>query len=374
VLTSFSDIDRHRFAPRRHRHKMLSAVFLMQPIGALLANIISIIAIRVSHHNLPTAASKLDCTDDCAAAIDSVWRWIVGIGAIPPALAILIRWWIPESPRYTLEVERDPHRAARDIQMYYQPAETLLEDQHRNMEDGGQPETIGSASSSLSSSPGQATLAFGEPNAFGEPGSEMKDIELTDSAMPPTSPTTAVPAITIRKETWAEFWSGLRTFLIKDGNWTTLAGTSLSWMTLDFAFYFLSVNSPDILNKLWDTTLTDAPLYNVLLQDGYRSMIAVSTGAVLGGALFIVMARYRWQLQFYGFWILAGTFAVVGACFVSLLGTRYFAAVIVLYSICSLVFNLGESVVSLDFSPPLTLSRTQYFNVCHCGGGVSHKV
>jgi PHS family inorganic phosphate transporter-like MFS transporter len=325
---------------------MLSAVFFMQPIGALLANIIAIIAVTISHSKLPDSASRTGCTGECAAAIDTVWRWIVGIGAIPPALAILIRWWIPESPRYTLEVEKDPQRAARDVQMYYQPAESLLDDLRRDAAEEGQDDTVASASS-LSSSPGQATLAFGEPNTFGEPGSEMKDIELTDSAIPTTSLSTAIPFVrsepeTVRKETWGEFWTGFWGFLKTDGNWTALAGTSLSWMTLDFAFYFLSVNSPDILNKLWDTTLTTAPLYDILLQDGYRSMIAVSTGAVLGGSLFVAMARYRWQLQVYGFWILAGTFVVVGVCFVTLLGTRYFAAVIVLYSVCSLFFNFGK--------------------------------
>jgi PHS family inorganic phosphate transporter-like MFS transporter len=130
--------------------------------------------------------------------------------------------------------------------------------------------------------------------------------------------------------------------MITDGNWTDLAGTSLSWMTLDFAYYFLSVNNPKILSKLWNATVS-SPVYALLLDNSNRALLAVSLGAVVGGALFIAMARYRWSLQIYGFCILSGLFVVVGVCFVVLLGTRYFAAVIVLYSICSVFFNFGKS-------------------------------
>jgi hypothetical protein len=79
------------------------------------------------------------------------------------------------------------------------------------------------------------------------------------------------------------------------------------------------------------------------MENGNRAMIAVSIGAILGGILFIKLAGFRWHLQVSGFWILAALFVAVGVSYVLLLKTRYFAAVIVLYSICSLFFNFGPN-------------------------------
>ena len=172
---------------------------------------------------------------------------------------------------------------------------------------------------------------------FGDPV-ELHEIALAEPALPLPE----AKARIMRKETWREYWTGLYRFMVVDGNWTDLAGTSLAWMALDFAFYCLSVNNPNILNKLWKTEGAQ-PVYPSLVQNAYRALIAVSIGSLVGGYLFIVMARYRWALQYYGFWVLAGGFIVVGVCYMTLLNTRYFAAVIVLYSICSLFFNLGES-------------------------------
>jgi PHS family inorganic phosphate transporter-like MFS transporter len=299
---------------------MLSTVFFMQPVGALIANIVAVITITSFKSSLPLTVGTTNCEGACAASVDKMWRWIVGIGAIPPAFAIFLRWWIPESPRYTLEVDKDPDKAKQDVNAYYQ------EDEH--------PEAGPShAMSPASNASTQATLTFGEPM-------ELKDLTLTEPAI--ASSTISSRGV-VQKETWMEFWSGFYNFMITEGNWTDLAGTSLSWMTLDFAFYFLGVNSQKILSRVWGVSNSSTPLYPVLLQSSYRAMIAVSVGASLGGLLFIKMARFRYHLQVVSFWILAGLFIAIGVCFVTLLGTRYFAAVIVLYAICNLFFNLGPN-------------------------------
>jgi PHS family inorganic phosphate transporter-like MFS transporter len=88
--------------------------------------------------------------------------------------------------------------------------------------------------------------------------------------------------------------------------------------------------------------MSSHPLHEMLLENGYRALIAVSTGAVVGGVLFIALAEWRWHIQFYSFGILAGLFVVVGVCFVTLINTRYSSAVIVLYALCNLFFNFGN--------------------------------
>jgi PHS family inorganic phosphate transporter-like MFS transporter len=305
---------------------MLSAVFFMQPIGALIANVVAVITVSSFKASLPMNLMANTCHGDCADTVDKMWRWIVGVGAIPPAFAILLRWWIPESPRYTLEVEKDPDKAKQDVNSYYQ--------QDSSPEPG--PSHARSPASNAST---QATLTFGETM-------ELKDLTLNEPAMATSTDSTQR---TVQKETWKEFWAGFYQYMITEGNWTDLAGTSLAWMNLDFAFYFLGVNSPKILSKVWGSgTASDAgpestALYPVLIQNSYRAIIAVSIGSVLGGLLFIKMARFRYHLQVSGFWILGSLFIAIGVCFVVLLGTRYFAAVIVLYAICNLFFNFGPN-------------------------------
>lgn len=328
------------FAPRKHRGTMLSALFYMQAFGVLIANSVTVIAVIIVKENIPTESSV--CDAECIRVVDNTWRWIIGIGAIPPAIATFIRWWIPESPRYTLEVEKDPNRAAQDIKNYFPAPEPLLQSpiSRRDYREGT---LIGS---NASDSP-RAFHSDSEPPAltFGEQH-EMKDINLSEPALPLPQPVKS----TVRKETWKEFRVGYWKYLFEDGNWVDLAGTSISWLLLDFAYYFLSVNNPKILNKLWSTEDARFSVYQTLLQNGYRALIANSTGGILGGALFIAMARYRWQLQYYGFWMLAGSFIIVGVCFVTLLGTRFFAAIIVLYASANFFFNFGPNTSTYTVS------------------------
>jgi hypothetical protein len=192
-------------------------------------------------------------------------------------------------------------------------------------------------SSSLSSHT-QPTIVFGGAQ-------ELQELAVTESAKPPPSTSPRI----VRKETWKEFWASFWTFMAVDGNWTDLAGTSLSWLTIDFVFYFFSVNSPRTLAKLWNTGPNDS-VYGELLETGYRALIAVSSSSVLGGTVFLAMSRYRWHIQLYGFWVLAAVFAIVGVSYVTLIDTRYFAAVIVLYSVCNLFFYLGEQAEAFRVS------------------------
>lgn len=320
-----------RFAPRKHRDRMVATVFFMQPIGALIANVVAVATVAAFRDSLPQGSTNTNCLGECRETVDNMWRWIVGLGAVPPAFAILLRWWIPESPRYTLEVEKDPDTAQHDVDLYYRPSAGVLALANRS--DG--PSTAATALSPGSTVSTQATFTFGEPQSI-----EMKELTLSEPAL---SVTPAHSRKIVRKETWSEFWTGFYSFMISEGNWTDLAGTSLAWMTLDFAFYFLGVNSPKVLSKIWNAVNEKESLYYILMENGNRAMIAVSIGAILGGLLFIKLAGFRWHLQVSGFWILAALFVAVGVSYVLLLQTRYFAAVIVLYSICSLFFNFGPN-------------------------------
>lgn len=47
--------------------------------------------------------------------LDYVWRICIGLGAVPGCVAIYFRLTIPETPRYTLEIDNDIERAANDV-------------------------------------------------------------------------------------------------------------------------------------------------------------------------------------------------------------------------------------------------------------------
>ena len=85
-----SAIITSEFANVSNRGAMMAAVFAMQGFGILAASIVSLIFTVIykeeilEHNNF-----------------DSVWRLIIGVGAIPGAFAIYYRLTIPESPRYT---------------------------------------------------------------------------------------------------------------------------------------------------------------------------------------------------------------------------------------------------------------------------------
>ena len=47
--------------------------------------------------------------------MDYCWRILIGLGCVPGAIALYFRLTIPETPRFTMDIERDVQRARNDI-------------------------------------------------------------------------------------------------------------------------------------------------------------------------------------------------------------------------------------------------------------------
>lgn len=442
---------------------MLATVFYMQPVGQCLANVVAIITTASSHRHLSQNAEPSNCLGDCMEATDRVWRWIVGLGAVPPAFALLARLLIPESPRYLLEVEKDSSTAQENVKKYFtnpiDPFQKPVKDDEGiiHAEQRGSPVTgdgvdhgataQGALFSPDSSSQRQDQLpegdlpigatkiscaasttegpdvieSYGPPSAdhllrrtpsiinenrgypISSQGSSVGkgDIDVhTRSIVPSVNQNEKIPPSSqpngpnpnnqddggarqkspekpkSRKASWKEFWNGFRDYLIEpdsspvlesegeniisrvdgqaepsmsaapghhwsDANWTDLAATSLSWFLLDLAFFFLGINSWKITAKIWDTPVYTS-VYQLIIQFSWRALITVSVSSLIGGALFIAMAKYRYSLQVYGFLILAAFFVATGASFAALLGGRYFAVSLVLYFFTHIFFDFGK--------------------------------
>lgn len=108
---------------------MLSAVFFGQPLGQLLACVVSLATTSALRQGI-SGASQTQCTGECLHTADIIWRWIVGCGAVPPIFALILRLYIPESPRWLLEVEKNPMgiaAAAYTVDKFY--ADPFLDDE-----------------------------------------------------------------------------------------------------------------------------------------------------------------------------------------------------------------------------------------------------
>ncbi|KAH8556871.1 major facilitator superfamily domain-containing protein [Umbelopsis sp. PMI_123] len=84
------------------RGMMMALIFSMQGIGNLAAAIVTLIVL---------ACFKGAVNDD-VMALDYVWRLCIGLGAVPAVGTVYLRFTMPESPRYSLNVEHNPEAAA----------------------------------------------------------------------------------------------------------------------------------------------------------------------------------------------------------------------------------------------------------------------
>lgn len=75
----------------------------------LAASIVALITILVYKDSI--IADSFDRPDH----VDYCWRILIGLGCVPGAIALYFRLTIPETPRFTMDIERDVQRAKDDI-------------------------------------------------------------------------------------------------------------------------------------------------------------------------------------------------------------------------------------------------------------------
>lgn len=100
---------------------MMNAVFAMQGFGNLAAAIValcvtsgfkSVLLKYPDHHH-----------------VDYMWRIIIGLGIVPACIALYYRLTIPETPRYTMDIERDLNQAEKDADFVKTGRFEKIEDQ-----------------------------------------------------------------------------------------------------------------------------------------------------------------------------------------------------------------------------------------------------
>ena len=168
---------------------MLAAVFSMQAAGYATANVVALIATVVVQHHHPEPSPR---------SVDQIWRWVIGLALIPAFLAAVLRLTIPESPRYTLDVNENVAKA--------------FDESNRFNNADLEPEWVR-----------QANLDF--------VGDSISANEAFEGAHPKTPFTAIDEILDVRDIDQSQIqW---RKYFIKDGNWRLLLGTSLCWFLLD---------------------------------------------------------------------------------------------------------------------------------------------
>ena len=109
------------FASTRTRGRLMTAVFAFQGWGQL--GMFGTL-IRFSRTDMLSAASLVglivvvafkDAIRHSHEQVDCTWRLLIGLGCVPAVIALYFRLTIPETPRFTMDIDRKIGQAARDI-------------------------------------------------------------------------------------------------------------------------------------------------------------------------------------------------------------------------------------------------------------------
>lgn len=123
---------------------------------------------------------------DYAHYVDFCWRFLIGLGAVPGAFALYFRLTLPETPRFTMDIERNVKQASADV------------------------------------------------DAFLTSGTYVHDFEGVQNK------------VVAPERGWADF----KSYFGKLENAKVLFGCAWSWFALDVAFYGLGLNSSIILTGI----------------------------------------------------------------------------------------------------------------------------
>ncbi|GAA6001453.1 hypothetical protein JCM10207_006674 [Rhodosporidiobolus poonsookiae] len=294
------------FAATRIRGRMMTATFWSQGWGQLGAAIVAICTL---------SAFKTSILNDPAGYahhVDFVWRLLIGLGAVPGAVALYFRLTLPETPRFTMDVERNIKQASNDV------------------------------------------------DAFLQTGAYVHD----------THPIDAV--VEAPKASFRDFCR----YFGKWENGKVLFGTAYSWFALDVAFYGLGLNSSIILSAVGygsaTTGTTQEKRFYTLWNSAVGNIIIIVAGFIPGfWASFLLIDKWgRKPIQLMGFCVLTITLCCMGFGYHKLKDNAV-GAFVFLYCITNFFQNFGPNTTT--FVIPGEVFPTRYRSTAHGISAASGK-
>ncbi|OBZ72696.1 Inorganic phosphate transporter PHO84 [Grifola frondosa] len=298
------------FASTRTRGRLMTAVFANQGWGQFTAALIAFIIVSAYKNTLMHDDPKV------LAHVDFMWRILIGLGCVPGVIALYFRLTIPETPRFTMDVERNVKQAAQDVDNFL---------------------TSGSY--------------FVDPDAV-------------------------IERVHAPKASKRDFFN----YFSKWENLSLLIGTSYSWFALDIAFYGLGLNSSIILSAIGfgspSKSLTGtAAVYANLKNICVGNMILSAAGLIPGyWASFLVIDKWgRKPIQLMGFTMLTILFVIMGFGYNKLTATPSATkAFVFLYCLANFFQNFGPNTTT--FIVPGEAFPTRYRSTAHGISAASGKL
>ncbi|TFY72287.1 hypothetical protein EVG20_g720 [Dentipellis fragilis] len=271
------------FASTRTRGRLMTAVFAFQGWGNFCAALISLIVVSAYKPLIITDPSTYPHVDYC-------WRILIGLGCVPGVIALYFRLTIPETPRFTMDIERNIKQASQDI---------------------------------------ENALTTG--TYYVDPDAIVQRVEAPRAS---------------RRDFLTHFgkWENLK----------VLIGTSYSWFALDIAFYGLGLNSSIILTAIgWGSSKAPAGqgVYETLRNVSVGNLILSVAGLIPGyWASFLVIDSWgRKPIQLMGFAVLTVLFVCMGFGYDKLIATpNAQKAFVFLYCLADFFQNFGPNVTTLE--------------------------
>lgn len=305
------------YAPTAKRSRILAIVFAMQALAMAAGAIVSLLVTTIIQARYPYNAADPTLS---AKAVDQIWRWVVGLGLIPAAFTALLRFTVPESPRYTLDVLNDPIRASEET--------NKLKGWNR----GSELESFF-----------EATLLNDDKNP------SSCSIDAIDDAGHHTQ------ELSMKQYFWIQ------------GNWRSLLGTALTWFLYNFATYALSSNETLIISEVWNgtTSNTDTNEYAVLTGNSIHELFISYLPAILGSLLLVFFITHlkRKLLSWTMYLTIGVLFVVMGVTFVETFESQNFSINIGLFALIKLAGTFG--IAPLNFLLPAELFPTRYRASCY---------
>ncbi|KAJ4290864.1 acid phosphatase pho5 [Kalmusia sp. IMI 367209] len=307
-----SSIITSEFATTRWRGAMMGSVFAMQGIGQFAAAMVSLIVTEAYKSSLEQAKTVDKCTGSCGLAVDKMWRVVIGFGAVPGCIALYYRLTIPETPRYTFDVDRDVIQAGSDVKAF------------------------------------KAGVPRGNVDEITRARAKENDEH----------------QLQIPRASWSDFFS----WVTKWKNGSVLIGTAGSWFLLDVAFYGLGLNNSIILQQIGYAKGNN--VYQIFHNQAIGNLIITCAGAIPGYWVTVATVDTigRKPIQLLGFVILTAIFVAIGFAYHLLSGR----ALLALYVLAQFFFNFGPNATT--FIIPGECFPTRYRSSGHGISAASGKV
>lgn len=299
------------FAAKRIRGRMMVAVFSAQGWGQFFCAIVSSIALAGFKKGIESEPL------DNWHSMDQAWRTLIGVGCVPAAIALYFRLTIPETPRYTMDIEANIKQASQDVDTYL---------------------TTGTYS---------------------------------------VDPIANHERAEVPKASWKDFchhFSQWRNFKI-------LFGTAYTWFALDIAFYGLGLNSARILSVIGFGGSSDKSLSKQVnawrsVHNSSVGNLILSVGGLIPGYYFTMAFIDSWgrrPIQIMGFGLLTVIFICMGFAYDKMMASSSGQkAFVFLYCMANFFQNFGPN--STTFVVPGEAFPTRYRSTAHGISAASGKL